>query len=189
VVDGRVWLNRVFRTDIRSPNEQHRERILFVFDRLERVPEIQGPKFVFAHIMAPHPPYSFMADGTAVADPDVFSLLDYSTHKDGYRNQVTFVNRRVLEAVTAILGGSDVEPIIILQGDHGATGATQEDRMKILNAYYLPGGGGEAVYPEISPVNSFRVVFNEYFGAHLALLEDRSYYSPVGRVFRLTEVP
>ena len=189
VLDGRTWLNRVMRTDIRSPNEQHRERILFAFDRLGRIPEIEGPKFVFVHILSPHPPYAFMADGSAVADPDIFSLADYSAHKEGYRNQVAFVNHRVLQAVKAILEASTVEPIIILQGDHGATGVTSEDRMKILNAYYLPEGGGEEIYPEISPVNTFRVVFNRYFGGDLPLLEDRSYFSPVERLFRFEEVP
>jgi hypothetical protein len=61
--------------------------------------------------------------------------------------------------------------------------------MKILNAYYLPEGGGQEIYPEISPVNTFRVVFNRYFGGDLPLLEDRSYFSPVEHIFRFEEVP
>ena len=40
----------------------------------------------------------------------------------------------------------------------------------ILNAYYLPGADPRVFYPTISPVNSFRVVFNTYFGASLPLL-------------------
>jgi hypothetical protein len=52
---------------------------------------------------------------------------------------------------------------------------TLETRLGILNAYYLPGVSHESLYPGISPVNSFRVVFNQYFGAGLPLLEDRSH--------------
>ena len=71
----------------------------------------------------------------------------------------------------------------------GLQGIPVEDRMKILNAYYLPEGGGEEIYSEISPVNTFRVVLNMYFGGNLPLLEDRSYFSPVDRLFRFEEVP
>jgi hypothetical protein len=38
----------------------------------------------------------------------------------------------------------------------------------------LPGDHGRPLYPEISPVNSFRVVFNEYLGTSLPLLPDRT---------------
>ena len=34
------------------------------------------------------------------------------------------------------------------------------------------------LYPSISPVNTFRVVLNSYFGENLPLLEDKSYYAP-----------
>jgi hypothetical protein len=47
--------------------------------------------------------------------------------------------------------------------------------MGILNAIYLPDGDARVLYPSISPVNTFRVVFNQYFGTDLELLPDRSY--------------
>jgi len=49
--------------------------------------------------------------------------------------------------------------------------------MEILNAYYLPERGKAALYESISPINTFRVILNLYFGAHLELLSDESYYS------------
>jgi hypothetical protein len=49
--------------------------------------------------------------------------------------------------------------------------------MRILNAYYLPRGGNEVLYPDVSPVNTFRLIFNRYFDAGLPLLDDLSYYS------------
>jgi hypothetical protein len=62
-------------------------------------------------------------------------------------------------------------------------GDTEQDvkflkaQFKILNAYYLPNGGEKYLYDSISPVNTFRVIINAYFGEHLELLPDRSYYS------------
>jgi len=76
-----------------------------------------------------------------------------------------------------------------VQGDEGpyppGTGADTFDwrtatrtqllaKTGILNAYYLPGAGTRALYPTISPVNSFRVVFNAYFDTNLPLLPDRT---------------
>ena len=60
--------------------------------------------------------------------------------------------------------------------------------LTILNAYYLP-GHADALYPSISPVNSFRVALNEYFDASLPLLEDVNYNSPAGEPYNYQVVP
>jgi hypothetical protein len=75
--------------------------------------------------------------------------------------------------VNSILSQSGPRPIIIIQADHGFgySGAG----VQILNAYYLPDGGEQQLYPTITPVNTFRVIFDRYFGAHLGLLPDKSY--------------
>ncbi len=48
-------------------------------------------------------------------------------------------------------------------------------KFSILNAYYLPGEKTNLLYPSISPVNSFRVVFNLFFNEEYDLLPDKSY--------------
>ena len=58
--------------------------------------------------------------------------------------------------------------------------AALRKRSGILNAYYLPGGNVRSLSPNISPVNSFRLVFNSYFGTDLEMLPDRTYVSPGG---------
>jgi hypothetical protein len=45
-------------------------------------------------------------------------------------------------------------------------------KFRILNAYFLPGVSHRHLYPSITPVNSFRLVFNLYFHAGLPLLPD-----------------
>jgi hypothetical protein len=104
----------------------------------------------------------------------------------GYHDQAVFITQQIEQVIDRILTVSPDPPIIILQSDHGSglglnifsvEQSDIEERMSILNAYYLPGGGRQELYPEITPVNSFRVVLRRYFGANLELLDDRSYYS------------
>ena len=60
-----------------------------------------------------------------------------------------------------------------------------QDRMRILNAYYLPDGGEEVLYPSISPVNTFRLILNYYFGTSYPLLDDTAYHSGYETALRL----
>ena len=47
----------------------------------------------------------------------------------------------------------------------------------IFNAYHFPDGGHEQIYDEITPVNSFRILFNYYFNENFELLEDDAFFS------------
>jgi hypothetical protein len=157
-------------------------RVNYILDTLGNVVEIEGPKFVFVHVPAPHEPYVFSEDGEF--RPDLDDLLA------GYRDQVAHINQRVLPIIDTIMAASDPPPILILQGDHGAY-ETKDDfrRLNILNAYHLPGQAQDRLYPGITPVNSFRLIFDSYFGEDLDLLPDISYFSTPGRDFILTVAP
>ena len=63
-----------------------------------------------------------------------------------------------------------------------------KERMSILNAYYFPDLKDNPLYPEITPVNTFRVLFNEYFGANYPLLPDRNFFSIINRPYHFFEV-
>jgi hypothetical protein len=60
--------------------------------------------------------------------------------------------------------------------------------MGILNAYYLPDLDSNPLYPSITPVNFFRLVFNLYFGTCLELLPDRNYVYYPGKPYRFYDV-
>ena len=60
--------------------------------------------------------------------------------------------------------------------------------MGILNAYYFPGGHEGWLYPSISPINTFRVVFNRYFDLDLELLEDKSFFSDWSTPFDFIDI-
>jgi len=162
---------------IKNTSENHRQRILNAFDSLETLPiDVPGPKFVYAHVIAPHDPYVFGPDGTWLDNVPENQVI-------GYRDQVNYVNTRVITIVDKLLNESPEPPIILIQGDHGAPinwegyGSSRENKLAILNAYYLPGIEVEGLlYDSISPVNSFRLVFDLYFNGDLGLLEDESIF-------------
>ena len=174
--DASLQLDKSLTPDFTYPQKLHRDRVVFALNSLADIPEaISGPKFVFAHIVAPHLPYVLGANGEAITTPD---SIGGEEEKAAYRDEVIYINRQISAAVKAILQKSSTPPIIIIQGDHGQNAYPKEERLAILNAYYLPNHGSQSLYPAISPVNSFRVIFNQYFGGRFDLLTDASYYSP-----------
>jgi hypothetical protein len=177
--EGIAFLN--LKPDWERRDAAHRQRILYTLEELRRVPEMPGPKFVFAHIITPHWPHVFGPDGEAVHErQDSIS---------GYRDQVIFINKMIAPVLAEIIAKSPTPPVIILQGDHGAVIESPERRMAILNAYYLPNGAGSGLYESISPVNTFRLIFNVYFGGDNRMLEDAAYYSRYEKPFDFQIVP
>lgn len=173
--------------------EAHRNRVLFTLDELGRLPRKSYPTFVFAHIISPHPPFVFDELGNPVQPNWGYSLNDgddfpgsWKDYQQGYAAQVQYLNQMLLEMVDNILKRSQTPPIIILQGDHGPGGSLNWhspaqsclwERTGILNAYYLPGETPVYVPHDISPVNTFRLVLNRYFGADLDFLPDKTYFT------------
>jgi hypothetical protein len=156
----------------------HYNRQLFLLSELEQLPKMTPPKFVYAHVLVPHEPFVFKADGGLQTDSAFYSEgwglpIDDQHDQEGYRNQVTFINRRLIPILETILRESQTPPIILLQSDHGVA----PNRNANLGAYYLPGDGKDALYSQITSVNTFRVVFNAYFDGQYPLLPDRAYES------------
>jgi hypothetical protein len=191
----RLPLNRWLSARLKNPYDVQREIILMIFDRLTVVPSIPGPKFVFAHILSPHSPYLFDSDGSEVDPEGPFTLSQTDSALTGtegrvrYRNQLIYINTRVEEVIDAILANSERLPIIILQSDHGpGEGFSREDpnlqsleaRSAILNAYLLPSDCNRNLYPTITPVNTFRIIFNCYFGSSYELLDEITYFDDIG---------
>jgi hypothetical protein len=188
-----------------SEFDRHRQRIEGILNRLVEVPRIAGPTFVFAHIIAPHPPFVFGPQGQPVQPSQTFTALDAQNYpgtpeayRQGYTDQLIYLNARLEQVLARILERSDPAPVVILQSDHGpgSTFAGGEpaqrnmpERMSILSAVHLGGrGDAAAIYPSATPVNTFRLVFNQVFGADLPLLPDASYYSEMEAPYALQDV-
>lgn len=170
--------------------QNYRDRDMLVFNSMKKVANMPGPKFVYVHLILPHPPFVFGPDGKYTNPADFWNekkLYPANKFQVGYVNQVQFLNSKLLESLDTILSESKTPPIIILQGDHGPWLQPNPQHFFILNAYHLPRHEKE-LYPTISPVNSFRLVFNDYFGGKYDMLKDITYYSPVPKLYNFSEV-
>ena len=186
VADKKNWIKK-----------DKRNRVLCMFSQLAEVQKLKGPKFVFAHIAAPQWPFLFDGNG----DPNRLEEKTVEQKKEAYLNQLIFIDKKIEELIDKILRKSQTEPIIILQSDHGPNFAFDGgydlqnpsqgillEKMRILNAYYLPDGGSDSLYETITPVNTFRLIFNQYFDVNLPLLEDQSYFSTLEDPYTFTNV-
>ena len=160
------------------------------FAAIAAAPLHPGPTFVFAHVALPHPPYVFDSVGRYVPAEVELSR----TREESYLEQLRYTNVLVSRMVDRLLARPEGQrPVIVLQSDEGphpfgyegdplfdwtaATDLELEEKFDILNAVHLPDVDVEV--PEtLSPVNTFRLILAEYFGADLPLLPDRSSIFP-----------
>ncbi len=178
------------RFDALDPRWQAFERAQFQYEEIPRVAKMPEPTFMFAHILITHPPY--VVRGDCSFKPE--SELNEETIDEAYVDTVECEGRKTLELIDELQNvPPDEQPIIVIQGDEGPgpvgwnpstkahydwTTSPQQvmlEKFRIFNSYYLPGLDAPGLYQNISPVNSFRLIFNKYFGADLPLLPDRSY--------------
>jgi hypothetical protein len=177
----------------------HRDRIEYAIEALGQQSKRQGPKFVYAHILSPHNPFVFGPNGEPRA-VDLELFRGYTARQNrillsAYRDQLHYLNRRIMGVIERILEQSAQPPIVVLQGDHGlrlfleraAEDTCLQESFSILNAYHLPGAGA-AAHDTLSPVNSFRLIFDAHFGTELGLLEDRAYFSHRYGIYDFVEV-
>jgi hypothetical protein len=166
---------------LRGPNKDfvatHILSTNFILDHITDVPAIAGPKFAYVHLFIPHAPFVYGPDGQIETDPGYYggdraSATTEAYQLKGYVNQVQYIDKRIVPILQTVISKSKNPPIIILMGDHGLENL---NRRTDLLAYYLPKNGSARLYPSISPVNSFRLIFDEYFGANYPLLPDKTY--------------
>jgi hypothetical protein len=194
-------------SDLIAGHEQRRQLdqvsaqdALYQFDALKTLADDPSKDFVFAHILLPHDPYVFDADGNLVTAEQVQEM----SRDDLFAGQLAYTNNQIKALVDDLLKGPDeTDPIIVIQSDEGpypekydenqftfdwttATDAEINTKYGVLDAFYLPEDQDEAqaedgdtpeLYETISTVNTWRVVFDRYFGTDLPLLPDRSYVS------------
>lgn len=201
VLVSRTMLD-LLRGRLRAEAEVHAEHAARTFEGLATLPEAAQPTFAFAHVLLPHPPW--IVDSTCRAlRPGSASSHGWDGSpemREMYRNQVRCVNRQTLRMVRRLIARSDVQPIIILQGDHGTesldpdlgdtalpTVEQARERFRPFGAYYLPDGGGAAIPDSTSLVNVLRYVFTYYFHADLPPLPNTMYYSS-WRPYDLVEI-
>jgi hypothetical protein len=196
------------RTTLESLFSERRDSLLIALENLQalNVPA-PTPRFVVAHILAPHPPFVFGPNGEEVAHKGPYGYWDGSDfmayagsqaeYRDGYAGQAEYLSKQILHSLDVILKAGGKKPVIIIQGDHGSKLRLDQESLDKtdvnecfpnLNAYYVPDSVRKNLYPGVTPVNSFRILFNGLFNDKFELREDRSWYSPFGKPYAFTEV-
>jgi hypothetical protein len=90
----------------------------------------------------------------------------------GYIPSLEYTSKEMLVIIQTLLNSSKVKPVIILQADHGMATTNGVIHNEILNAFYFPDGNYSRLYPTITPVNTFRVVLDQFFQRNYPLLGD-----------------
>ena len=184
-------------------HQEHRDRILCQFDEITEIKQrTENPVFVFMHVISPHEPFVFGPNGEEIDLKYTFgptaetAYLSPSEEIKAYRDQVIYLTKILRQTIDKLLENSDSPPIIIMQSDTGPNinfaDITEEEhqvgRMSIFNAYYFPNKEYNLLYNDITPVNSFRVVFDSQFQTNHGLLEDKVFFSTYEKLYKFIEI-
>lgn len=148
---------------------------------------VDGPRFVFAHVLAPHPPLFLDAQCEERSDPRLDDVVMGTPSRRPiigrlralYVEQLRCVNARL----TRFLRTVDPRSVILLTADHGPASLEQlwtdidrwsadqrAERFSIFTAYRVPEGCDRE--PPASVVNAFRFLLGCTHRAPLSLLDD-----------------
>ena len=186
----------------------HRRHIEWTLQHLAQAePRDSQPILAFAHILAPHPPFAFDANGeprrtrmpALLHDGDMWRRLAVGkdeTYKAGYLDNVRTLNARLATVVRSI-AARNRKSIVLIHSDHGSGAGLDwerpdrtdiRERMSILGALRFPDGEVPPVKTDDTLVNLYRAVLNRALGTDLPMIEDRSYHSTWERPFDFIDV-
>lgn len=188
-------LGRVLPDDLAGGVESvYPAQTLFQLEELERIADAPGRNFVFAHLLLPHPPYAFNADGSRVTPQQRASRNE----DEQYLEQLRYTNARILQLLDRMHDEpAESWPIVVIAADEGPfpkryaddeagfawLEATPDELLRkfsILIAVSVPGVDDEGLAAagfseDQTPVNLFRVVFNAAFDAGMPMLRNRNW--------------
>jgi hypothetical protein len=192
----------LYRLGLDNPDLEKYRRIQYQLDVLATLPGREPePLFVFAHFLVPHNPYVFDRDGSYQTPAQAAARGEPAC----FVAQVAYLDGRIRALADSLTAAYPPEnpPVIVIQGDEGpypartqprefewsqASNEEFSEKMRILNAIYAP-GCEDRLYPSLTPVNTFRILLNCYFGTRLEPLPDRSYsYRNLSRLYDFIDV-
>jgi len=177
----------------RWSEEQQRQIVLCGFEELPKINDYFEERiFVWSHLTLPHFPLIFGPNGEPITPGTSLLTMNHPEYTDDswdvkqqFVQQIQFTNKKSIEFIDKILENEKLS-IIIIQSDHGsAFGINLQDptdddvfqRLSNFNAIYFPDEKHrEMLTYDRTNVNTFRIVFNTYFGSDYEMLEDRTYW-------------
>ena len=162
--------------------DTRRDTVRCTFDVLNEITlKIDGPKYVFSHVYVPHPPFLFGPNGENVI-PDHREISGLQSWEDpqGYVNQLIYATNEITVVIKNIVK-NDPNAIVIVQGDTGTLTGTDISKKTMKEIYQAHSILYAVRIPDVEdsdymiPVNTYRVIFNNYFNMNYDYLEYHGY--------------
>ena len=158
----------------------------WLLENAEKLTGDEVPSFVFAHVMAPHPPF-FLDESCRTSYHEARSGVfftrpndDLASRQEAYLDQVTCVNRFMIELTSRL----QPEDVVVFVGDHGSDARhqlvrdpsswTEDDLRERYNVFLaVRGPAGCSVGSSVLVPNVFRRVLSCLSDSELADLPPR----------------
>jgi hypothetical protein len=139
-----------------------------------------SPKFIYAHLYLPHPPFFYNESGKENNLKYVIGE-ESQINKELFISYLKYTNKIILEITDEIIKNHGSNSVVILQSDHGYRdfeGALSfpETFFKNYSAFYFHDRNYTAFYDTISNVNTFPILFNKYFNTRFPLQKDTTVF-------------
>ena len=162
--------------------DTRRDTVRCTFDVLNEITlKTDGPKYVFSHVYVPHPPFLFGPNGeNVIPDRREISGLQSWENPQGYVNQLIYATNEITVVIKNIVK-NDPNAIVIVQGDTGTLTGADISKKTMKEIYQAHSILYAVRIPDVEdsdymiPVNTYRIIFNNYFNMNYDYLEYHSY--------------
>ena len=162
--------------------DTRRDTVRCTFDVLNEITlKTDGPKYVFSHVYVPHPPFLFGPNGeNVIPDHREISGLQSWENPQGYVNQLIYATNEITVVIKNIVK-NDPNAIVIVQGDTGTLTGADISKKTMKEIYQAHSILYAVRIPDVEdsdymiPVNTYRIIFNNYFNMNYDYLEYHSY--------------
>ena len=147
------------------------ERFLTTLNDVSSFSSMPEATFAIVHLLKPHFPVVFNADG------DIIPSIEMPSPQE-YFDELQYVNSKFLEMIDRIIENSENQPVIMFQADHGSTFGYPNTAVKryihfdTYAAYLLPDEFSLDIPQPYTLINSFPLILNEVFDLDLGLRDD-----------------
>ena len=167
-------------TDENFRKEQYRKKEFnsIAVDSLLQLPfkKTGSPKFVYAHLYLPHPPFFYDENGKL---NDINYIMSQASLEDRnlFLSYLKYTNKKIVQIIDKIKNAGGNKSVIILQSDHGFRdfkGWQNHPEYFFTNysAFYFPDKNYITLYDTLSNVNTFPIILNKFFKTNLGLKND-----------------
>ena len=174
---------------------QHRDRTIEAFDQMQGLVQPDDtPTFALVHVLSPHPPMIFAADGdlpapaTCLPECSLWALVD-DAQWSLFPGQVTHLNDLVVQTMAEAIEANP-DAVLVVMSDHGTKppGGAEASVLSNFTAIRLP-DGDDAVPNDVSPVNLLPEILNRVLDTDLPTSEYRGWISEAEMPLTMEPVP